>query len=206
MTAERAPVGQLEVALRALQRLDGRFLVDADDDRLVGRSHVEADYISRLGGEFGIVALAPRFPAVEIDPLLAQEAPHLLLVNVAQFGGDQSARPAREPSRHRALQNRKNAPAGLGIIFRRRAGTRPIRQAGQPLTGVATAPGADRERHYTDSGRNRPRRAPFGGQKYNACASHLALFARRRPKSSFKHQTILRPEPDLRCFGYHPNC
>ena len=36
--------------------------------------------------------------------------------------------------------------------------------------------------------------------------SHLALFARRRPKSSFKHQTILRPEPDLRCFGYHPNC
>src|SRR5580765_2852304 len=69
MTAERAPVGQLEVALRALQRLDGRFLVDADDDRLVGRSHVEADYISRLGGEFWIVALAPRFPAVEIDPL-----------------------------------------------------------------------------------------------------------------------------------------
>ena len=67
VAAERAPVGQLEVALRPLQRLDGRLLVDADDDRLVGRGHVEADHIGRLGGEFGIVALAPRFPAVEID-------------------------------------------------------------------------------------------------------------------------------------------
>src|SRR4029453_15154142 len=123
-------------ALRTFQCLDGRLLVDADDDGLVGWRHVEADHIGRLGGELRIVAFTPRLGAVEINPLLAQEAPHVLLVNVAEFGGNQSACPAREPSRRRPLQNRKNAPACLGIISRRWAGTRSIRQAGQPFTSI----------------------------------------------------------------------
>ena len=114
VAAERPPVGQPEIALRPLQRLDRRLLVDAEDDGVLGRRHIEADDVGGLGDELGIVALAPRLLAVEIDPLVAQEAPHLLLVNVAQFGGDQPARPAREPSRRRPLQHRQNAPAGLG--------------------------------------------------------------------------------------------
>ena len=41
MTAQRAAVRQLQIALRPLQSLDRGLLVDADHDRVLGRRHVE---------------------------------------------------------------------------------------------------------------------------------------------------------------------
>src|SRR4029077_12186754 len=66
VAGQRPSVGQPQVALHPLQRLDRGLFVDADDDRVLGRRHVEPD---DLGGKFWVVALAPRFAPVEIDLL-----------------------------------------------------------------------------------------------------------------------------------------
>ena len=57
--AERPSVGQLEIALGALQRLDVRLLVDRNDQRTLGRVEIEPDNLGRLGGKLGILADAP---------------------------------------------------------------------------------------------------------------------------------------------------
>ena len=61
MAGQRSTVRKLEISLRPLQRLDRRLFVDADDDGVLGRRHVEPDHVGRLGDELGIVALAPGF-------------------------------------------------------------------------------------------------------------------------------------------------
>ena len=63
---ERAAVRQLEVALGALQRLDRRLLVSAQDDRVVGRGHVEADDIGGLAADAVGLYMAPPDNAVVI--------------------------------------------------------------------------------------------------------------------------------------------
>lgn len=40
--------------LAAVERLDLRFLIDAQHDRVLGRSHVETDDVADLGDEVGI--------------------------------------------------------------------------------------------------------------------------------------------------------
>ena len=122
VAGQRPAVGQLQIALRPLQRLDRGLLVDADDDRVLGRRHVQPDHVGRLGGELGIVALAPGLAPVQVDLLRAQKAPDLLLVHVAQFGRDQRSGPARKPGRRRAIQNRQDTPAGLDAVLGRGPG------------------------------------------------------------------------------------
>ena len=81
---ERAAVRQPEIALRPLERLDVRLLVDCEHERALRRVEVEADDLGRLGHEVGIVADAPRLLAVEVDLLGPQEAPDILIADVAQ--------------------------------------------------------------------------------------------------------------------------
>jgi hypothetical protein len=76
----------LEIALGAFERLNGRLLIDREHDGVVGRGHVEADDLGRLGREFGVGADAPRFAAREVYLVRPQEAPDILDVNVAQPG------------------------------------------------------------------------------------------------------------------------
>ena len=104
LAGERPPVGQPEIALRPLQRLDRRLLVDPKDDGVVGRRHIQPDDLGGLGDKFGIVALAPRLLPVQIDPLVAQEAPHLLLVNVAKRTRREAAQSSSRI--HRAVADR----------------------------------------------------------------------------------------------------
>src|SRR6476469_3895263 len=93
VSRQRASVRQLQIALRALQRLDRRFLVDTYDDGIVGRRHVEADHIGSLAGELRIVALAPALATAEIDLVFAQGTPDVLHVDVAQGLRDQRSVP-----------------------------------------------------------------------------------------------------------------
>jgi hypothetical protein len=60
-------------SLRPLQRLDRGLFVDADDDGVLGRRHVERDHVGSLGDELGIVALAPGFAPGKVDLLRTQE-------------------------------------------------------------------------------------------------------------------------------------
>src|SRR5664279_3260395 len=70
-----APVRKFQVTLRAFERLDRGLFVDRQYDGVLGRGHVEADDLGRLGHEVGIVAHAPRLAARNIDFLGAKKPP-----------------------------------------------------------------------------------------------------------------------------------
>ncbi len=87
-------VGQLEIALRPLQRLDRGLLVDADHHRILRRRQGEGDHIGGLGGERRVLTLAPELAPGQVDLVCPQEAPDLLFVHIAERPGDQWPRPA----------------------------------------------------------------------------------------------------------------
>src|SRR5258707_2250479 len=113
MTAQCTAVRELQIALRTLQRLDRGLFVDADDNRVLGRRHVEPDYVGGLGYERGILALAPRFASGEVDLLGTQEAPDILDIDIAERRGQERPRPAAISLRRPLIQQHQNAPPCL---------------------------------------------------------------------------------------------
>ena len=109
VSGEGAAVLEPEIALRPFQGLDVRLLVDREHESALGRIKIEADDLRGLGDEIGIVALAPGLPPVEVDLLGPQEAPDILVADVAQSLGDEPARPAGIALRRRPPQHRQNA-------------------------------------------------------------------------------------------------
>src|ERR1700730_5248248 len=94
LPGQGAAVRQLQIALRPLQSLDRRLFIDTENNRLGGRIDIKADHIGGFRHELGVVALAPGFAGDKIDLVLAQEAPDILNINVAQCLGQQRTRPA----------------------------------------------------------------------------------------------------------------
>jgi hypothetical protein len=84
LAGQGASVRQLQIALRPLQCLDRRLLVDTENNRLGGRINVETDHIGGFRGKFGVVALAPGLAGGKVDIVFAQKAPDILNVNIAQ--------------------------------------------------------------------------------------------------------------------------
>src|SRR5258708_15583406 len=125
MTAQCTAVRELQITLRTLQRLDRGLFVDADDNRVLGRRHVEPDYVGGLGYERGILALAPGFASGEVDLLGAQEAPDILDIDIAERRGQERPRPAAISLRRRLIPQHHNAPAHLRPVLQR--GTSVIR-------------------------------------------------------------------------------
>ena len=205
MARQSSAVGQLQISLGSLQRLDRGFFVDTDDDRILRGRYVQPHHVGGFGDELGIVALAPGFAPREVDLLAAQEAPNLLFVHVAQLGRDQPPSPARKPCRRRTIQHRQNAFAGLGVVLRHRTRSRFIGQTGQPFATEPATPQADRPRHGADGAGNRACRVSFGSQQDDPRAKNFALFRRRSSHPRLKHPTILGRQPDFRSFGNHPN-
>ena len=67
LAGQGAPVRQLQIALRSLQRLDRRLFVDAKDNGLRGRIDIETDNVGGFGRKLGIVALAPGLAGRKVD-------------------------------------------------------------------------------------------------------------------------------------------
>jgi len=105
LPAQGASVRQLQIALRPLQGLDRRLFIDTEHNRLGRRINVETNDISGFRRERGVIALAPGFARRKVDLVLAQEAPDILNVNVAQRLGQQRAHPAGIARRRRLLQS-----------------------------------------------------------------------------------------------------
>src|SRR5829696_6717681 len=130
VSGEGAAVLELEITLRPFQGLDVRLLVDREHESALGRIKIEADDLRGLGDEIGIVALAPGLPPVEVDLLGPQEAPDILVADVAQS----PARPAGIALRRRPPQRRQNAAVRRLVILGRGAAapTRAIIETRQP--------------------------------------------------------------------------
>ena len=150
LAVERAAIGQLEIALRPLEGLDRRLLIDREDDRMVGRIEVEADDVGGLGGELGVARETPGFAPGEVDPLRPQKAPDVLVADVAEFLGEQRRGPARRSPRAAAG---RAAPGCAERRPRRRSSACPER-------GASASPArrslANRTRHRLTTPRAHP--------------------------------------------------
>src|SRR6516225_11861396 len=73
LAGQGASVRELQVALRPLQCLDRRFLIDTENNRLGRRVDIETDQVGRFRRELRVIALAPGLAGSQIDIVLAQE-------------------------------------------------------------------------------------------------------------------------------------
>src|SRR5215471_4149555 len=104
MPRQGAPIGQFEIALCALERLDRGLLIDTKNDGIRRGRQIETDNIGCFCRKLRIVALAPTLAPTQIDFLLAQRAPDVLDVHITQRLGDQRPVPARKTLRRRLVE------------------------------------------------------------------------------------------------------
>lgn len=117
VTAQGAAIGQFEIALRPFERLDGGFLVHAQNNRVLGWCKVKPDDIGGFRSKLRVSAFAPGLAPGQIDPSGTQVAPDVLFVHIFQFLGDQRRCPTSKTSRRRAVQNGENALSRFLAVF-----------------------------------------------------------------------------------------
>ena len=102
--------------LRTVKRLDLRFLVDTQHQRPFRRRHVEADNVTDLLDEEGIVGELERLAPVGLQ---AESAPDAMDGgwHVADRPGHQTERPVRRPGR-RCLQRQADRLGDLVVTDR----------------------------------------------------------------------------------------
>ncbi len=196
---------ELQIALRALQRLDRRFLIDTENNRLGGRIDVEADHLCSFRRELEVVALAPGFAGGEVDVVLSQETPDILNVNVVQCLGQQRARPSAITLRWRLLQKRQNALVRRFAVDRLLAGPRTVFKSAKTVIGKTSPPVAYDARLDTHFLGNGTCAAARRCQQNYLRPLHVALRRARCPAARLKHPAYLRLEPNFSCFGNHPS-
>src|SRR4029077_4627623 len=146
LASQGAPVRQLQITLRPLQGLDRGLFVDTENNRLGRWIDIEADHIGGFRHELGVIALAPGFAGDKVDIVLAQEAPDILNVNVAQCLCQQRTRPPSVAPRRRFIQKRQNALIRGLAIDRLLARPRTVLQSPKAVVGKAPPPVADNSR------------------------------------------------------------
>ena len=104
---DRFPIRQAQESLGPFQRLNGQFLVHAQQQRILGRAQVQAHDIGRLGSKLGIGADAPTAPSLQVDLVAAQHSPHLVFADILECCGQQRAIPSRVTFRRRLVQQRR---------------------------------------------------------------------------------------------------
>ena len=96
LTVERAAVGQLEIALRPLERLDRWLLVDRRDDRVVRRREVEADDAAALATNSG--SLLRHEERRRRGRCAGRAGTRDVLIATSPLPGEQRRGPAGEPA------------------------------------------------------------------------------------------------------------
>ena len=137
---EGPAIGQPQPALGAFQGLDVRLLVDRQHDGVLRRIQIEAHDIGGLLGKAGSGAHPPATATLEADAVLAQHAPDLIVRDVGQGGGQQSAVPAGIAGGRSLVQLLQNAPFGGSIVGRRLAAAPGIVESSQPPRQKPVAP------------------------------------------------------------------
>src|SRR5215207_656491 len=205
VATQSASVRQLQIALRPLQGLDRRLLIDTENDRLGRRIDVKAHHVGSLGGERRVIALAPGFAPRKVDLVLAQEAPDVLNINVAQGLGQQRTVPAAIALRRRLIQKRQDAFVRGFAVDRLLAPVRQVLQSAKAMIGKAPAPVADNPGLNPHFLGDRTRAAALSRKQHYPRTLHVALRRARCPAARLKHFAYLRLEPNLSCFGNHPD-
>ena len=191
-----APAGQLEIALRPLKGLDGRFFVDGEHDGVVGGSHVEPDDLGRLGREFGIVADAPGLAPGKVDLVRPQKPPVMLDLDVAERLGDLRPGPVGAALRRRRIEHRQDAPAGLLAISGFSSTIAGLGKAGQTILRIAHPPLRRRPGRAHERPANRPRRRAVRRHQDDARLEARAVLRLGRTRQVLKPGPLLTRQYD----------
>ena len=198
LARQRPAVRHFQVTLRALQRLDRWLLVDGEDQSVLGRLHVKADHRGRLGGERGIVALAPALAGGKINLVSAQEAPDILHPDVAEGRGDQRPGPARIAGGNWLIERRQNTLVVGLRIFWIIAALAGFVEAAKPALGVAHPPFRRCPRRAANRPADGPRRQTIRRQKYDPRPLPKPVFGPCRARQALKLGPLLIRQCDRR--------
>lgn len=194
-----APVRQLEIPLRAFERLDRRLFVDGEHDGVFGRCQVEPDDLGGLGRELGVVADAPGFAPGKVDLVCAQKAPDILDMHVAERPGDQRPGPVDVAARRRRIEQRQNAAAVRRAILGLRPAIAGFRKAGETVPRVTHAPFRCRAGRAAERAPNRPRRRAIGRHEHDLRLQARAMLRFGRTRQTLKLGALLGRQYDRRC-------
>src|SRR5580704_5771066 len=205
LARQGTPVGQLEIALCPLQRLDRGLFVNAEHNGLLGRGDIEANHVRGFGRKVRVIALAPGLASLKIDLVAAQESPDILDVNIAQRLGQQRSAPACKSCRRWFVQQPKNPLVGCFRVDRPLARPRLVFKPFKPLFGIAMPPQTHNPRLHPDFLGDRPRAAIVRSQQNNPRPLQITLQCHRRATTSFQHLAIVPSKANFSCFGNHSN-
>ena len=185
-----------QLGLRAIERLDVRLLVDADDERVRRRVEVEAEDRRLLGLELGVgAAPAPVGGAVRPQISLAQDAVHRGGTEAAGFGEAADA-PAARAVRGRGGREGDHGEALLGADLQGSTAARPVGKAAEPLLKVAPPPGGDGLGGKAGRGADRRHRLPGGGRQHDLRALPETMLAPARRGPLAQRRLVLAPHLD----------
>ena len=144
LSGQGASVRQLQITLRPLQRLDRRFLIDAHDNRIVGRRHIEADHIGGLLANSGsLLSHQLLRPARSIFCLRSERQTYCTSTSPKAFAINGPFQRAKPLGGGRSRTARMRLSVGLAVD-RRRTGPQQILQPIEAFAGKAPPPQADR--------------------------------------------------------------
>ncbi len=193
---ERASVGQLEIALRPLERLDAGLFVDRQNHGVVRRVEVEGDDVRRFGGKSGVGTDAPTPTPLQMNAVPAQHPPYVARRHIPHRLGHQAPRPARVARRRRLVQARQYPPLRHRVVAPLDPGSRRVRKTAQPRPLVTDPPLAHRRRPHPQRRGDVQIALPIRRRQDHPCPERHALLALRRPDPPFQRAPVVFPKYD----------
>ena len=150
-----------------------------------------------LAANSGSVREAPGLAPGEVDPLGAQEAPDVLVADVAEVPGEQRRGPAGEARGRRPVERGQDAPIGGLVVGPGLARARRVGEPGQPVL-------ANRTRHLLTTPRAQPSSRAIARLAMPAAAASTIRPARpdaargRRARPALQRGPLLRRQDDRR--------
>ena len=197
---QRPAIRHLQIPLGSLQCLDAGLLIDRQHHRMIRRAQIEPDDLGRLGDKVGVCAEAPRLRRRKVDPLGAQEAPNILVGDIAERRRQERCSPAAVTGWRRLIELCQNAPACGLVVDRLRARSGLVLKTCQPIRPKADPPFASCPDRATEFSVDRPRRQATRRKQNDPGALHKPSFRLRRSNQAFKHGSLRIRQFDRRRF------
>src|SRR3990172_8652489 len=143
-SAKCLAIRQSQPALGSLQCLDSRLFIDTQYHCILRRVQVKPDNVSCLLGKLWIGADTPTPATLEMNPVFAQDPPHVARCHLPQRSGYQSSRPGGIARWQRLIQLLQNPTLHVCAILYLRSTSWLIHQAIHTLMGKPGTPLADR--------------------------------------------------------------
>src|SRR4030042_6423045 len=110
-------IRKTQPALGAFQGLDGRLLINADDQGILRWLKIEAYDIRGLLGKLRIRAHTPTPAPPQVNAMLAQHSPDLVIGYITEALCQKFSRPRSIPFRRRTIKSSQNTLLGTLIIL-----------------------------------------------------------------------------------------